>query len=146
MYDLLLRNEILGANVSNAQVEHLLQDTHGVCLLWHQTAVDTTFCHTWCSLLLYQPSLDQHRLGNSLASDDTPHLNVAPNQPVLRYQPTQRSPAPSPYSLSPLSATSQSLLQSPQRPPRKIPKLPYKVRCPSLAQSSVSHYIPTLRY
>eukprot|EP00045_Choanoeca_perplexa_P004195 m.36059 g.36059 ORF g.36059 m.36059 type:complete len:465 (+) comp12444_c0_seq1:93-1487(+) len=89
MYDLLLRNELLGAGVSNAQ-----------------------------------PSLDQHRLGNT---SDSPNPNSPANHSILRYQPSPPQPAASPYSLSPLSATSQSLLQSPQRPPRKIPKLPYKV-------------------
>jgi cell division cycle 20-like protein 1 (cofactor of APC complex) len=46
---------------------------------------------------------------------------------LLQYSAAAQSPAPSPYSLSPLSSASQALLCSPQRPPRKIPKAPYKV-------------------
>eukprot|EP00730_Choanoeca_flexa_P014538 TRINITY_DN6394_c0_g1_i2.p1 TRINITY_DN6394_c0_g1~~TRINITY_DN6394_c0_g1_i2.p1 ORF type:complete len:464 (+),score=75.89 TRINITY_DN6394_c0_g1_i2:109-1500(+) len=70
-----------------------------------------------------QPALDRHRLLHSM---DAAHVTQSPRS-MLQYSAPEPEAAPSPFSLSPLSATSQSLLRSPQRPPRKIPKLPYKV-------------------
>jgi cell division cycle 20-like protein 1 (cofactor of APC complex) len=57
-----------------------------------------------------------------------PRGAIAQPRNILRYKSRRKlSLGESPYSLSPMSLESQKLLSSPRKPPRKIPKVPFKV-------------------
>lgn len=61
-------------------------------------------------------------------NDDGLRLSTTPPRNILQYKARRKlTLEESPYSLSPMNLESQKLLSCPRKPPRKIPKAPFKV-------------------
>lgn len=81
------------------------------------------------NLLLKSELLGSDAVMDDKSEDGLSKLSTTPPRNILRYNKARRKLTleESPYSLSPMNTESQKLLSSPRKPPRKIPKAPFKV-------------------
>ena len=112
MYRAVLRNELLGTSIDGLSHQQLNQSQQGQL----NTNLNSSAGSKCMSVLQPRDMTSVFQYGTS------PFKSIDENISASFYH-TQHSP----YSLSPLSASSQKLLRSPRKPMRKIPKVPFKV-------------------
>jgi cell division cycle 20-like protein 1, cofactor of APC complex len=154
MYRAVLRNELLGASIDGIKDNYLMSNHHGghngnaptvgnsslstgsglataitsanspYSLMTRSSSSSILQPREMTSVFQYGSSLPFRPVDeNSLSSPSGAIRKSASAYSSSSFYLTQHSP----YSLSPLSASSQKLLRSPRKPMRKIPKVPFKV-------------------